>query len=134
MTHLLKIVFGFSISFFLFSSLFSKDNPSQLEMTLHDFMEDYTRPASKHLKKTGDADPLLKILASVPEMAPTEDKVRWKEIIDEKLALGKPEDTCKACHTEFKKDYKSQYRKRLIPIPKEIEVLQQLLSKSKSKD
>lgn len=131
MVKQLKLVMSFGLSFFLFGSLVSKENLLVSEMTLHDFMEDYTRPASKLMKNSGDSIPLVKILESVPEMAPPADKVRWKEIVDEKLASGKPEESCKACHTEFKKEYKAQYRKRLIPISEDLKALSKFWSKPK---
>ncbi|GBF50211.1 hypothetical protein LPTSP4_17350 [Leptospira ryugenii] len=98
-----------------------KTNKSKtVEMTLHDFMEDYTKPATKLYDKKGNVDYLNKILEKVPDMAPESDKADWKEIIDSKLAQGKPEDTCKSCHTKFKKDYKKNYRKKLIVVPEDL--------------
>lgn len=88
-------------------------------MTLHDFMEDYTKPATKLYDKQGNAEYLNKILEKVSAMAPADEQAEWKEIIDSKLAVGKPEDSCKSCHTKFKKDYKKKYRKKLISVPEE---------------
>ncbi|MDZ4725396.1 MAG: hypothetical protein SH817_04525 [Leptospira sp.] len=90
------------------------------EMTLHDFMEDYTKPATKLLDKKGNSEYLTKILEKVSAMAPADQQAEWKEIIDAKLAVGKPEDSCKSCHTKFKKDYKKNYRKKLISVPEEL--------------
>jgi hypothetical protein len=91
------------------------------EMTLHDFMEDYTKPASKLYEKQNNAEYLNKILDKVAAMAPADQQQDWKEIIDAKLAIGKPEDSCKSCHTKFKKEYKKNFRKKLIAVPAEFQ-------------
>ena len=108
-----------SLSFVFVLNSEKKGTEYQPEMNLHDFMEDYTKPATKLYEKKGNADYLNKILEKVPAMAPESDQKEWKEIIDSKLALGKPEDTCKSCHTKFKKEYKKNYRKKLISVPEE---------------
>lgn len=82
-----------------------------VEMNLHDFMEDYTKPATKLYDKKDNADYLNKILEKVPDMAPDDQKAEWKEIIDAKLAVGKPDETCKSCHTKFKKNTKPNIEK-----------------------
>lgn len=97
-----------------------KKAKSVTEMNLHDFMEEYTKPATKLYDKKDNADYLNKILAKVPDMAPEDQKAEWKEIIDSKLAVGKPDETCKSCHTKFKKEYKKNYRKKLIQVPEEL--------------
>ncbi|TGN06879.1 hypothetical protein [Leptospira ilyithenensis] len=97
----------------------NKNTPS-LEMNLHDFMEDYTKPATKLYDKKGNADYLNKILEHIPSLAPSDQQKEWKEIIDAKLAVGKPEDTCKSCHVKFKKDYKDKFRKKILLIPEEL--------------
>ncbi|MCW7461555.1 hypothetical protein [Leptospira limi] len=97
-----------------------KKAKSVTEMNLHDFMEEYTKPATKLYDKKDNADYLNKILTKVPDMAPEDQKAEWKEIIDSKLAVGKPDETCKSCHTKFKKEYKKNYRKKLIQVPEEL--------------
>ncbi|GBF42888.1 hypothetical protein LPTSP2_21800 [Leptospira ellinghausenii] len=97
-----------------------KKTKSVTEMNLHDFMEEYTKPATKLYDKKDNADYLNKILAKVPDMAPEDQKAEWKEMIDSKLAVGKPDETCKSCHTKFKKEYKKNYRKKLIQVPEEL--------------
>lgn len=97
-----------------------KNKSGKMEMNLHDFMEDYTKPATKLYDKKGNADYLNKILEKVPDMATEDQKVEWKEIIDSNLAQGTPDETCKACHTKFKKEYKKNYRKRLIEVPEDL--------------
>ncbi|PJZ27520.1 hypothetical protein CH352_17105 [Leptospira hartskeerlii] len=89
------------------------------ETTLHDFMEDYTKPASKKAKK-GDKAALERILKEVPNWALDEQKVKWKEITDTALASGNLESSCKSCHKEYKKEYKKSYRKRPIQVSNEL--------------
>lgn len=110
---LLFVSFGFVLNA-------EKKAKSVTEMNLHDFMEDYTKPATKLYDKKDNADYLNKILEKVPDMAPEDQKAEWKEIIDAKLAVGKPDETCKSCHTKFKKEYKKNYRKKLIQVPDEL--------------
>jgi hypothetical protein len=122
-----------SLSFTLVLHSEKKGTGYQSEMTLHDFMEDYTKPATKLYDKQGNAEYLNKILERVSAMAPEEDQKEWKEIIDAKVALGKPEDSCKSCHTKFKKEYKKNFRKKLIAVPEEFknfpEEIRELLKK-----
>ncbi|TGN19414.1 hypothetical protein [Leptospira idonii] len=119
----LRLFLGISVLFLSsYSILYSQKSAQKttaLEMNLHDFMEDYTKPATKLYDKKGNADYLNRILEKVPAMAPEDQTAEWKEIIDAKLAVGKPEDSCKACHTKFKKEYKAKYRKKLLIIPEE---------------
>ncbi|XDD43256.1 hypothetical protein AB3N58_02550 [Leptospira sp. WS60.C2] len=110
---LLFVSFGFVLNA-------EKKAKSVKEMNLHDFMEEYTKPATKLYDKKDNADYLNKILEKVPDMAPEDQKAEWKEIIDAKLAVGKPDETCKSCHTKFKKEYKKNYRKKLIQVPEEL--------------
>jgi len=107
--------FSLFLSWLCFATLLLAAPPK--EMNLHDMMEDYTRPADKHRKKTGDSEPLVLILKDVHSFAPDAWKEDWKKIVETKLAEGKPEDTCKACHSSYKKDYKNQYRKKLLKVP-----------------
>ncbi|MCG6147808.1 hypothetical protein EHQ96_09450 [Leptospira levettii] len=115
---LLSILMGFVSFGFVLNA--EKKAKSVTEMNLHDFMEEYTKPATKLYDKKDNADYLNKILAKVPDMAPEDQKAEWKEIIDSKLAVGKPDETCKSCHTKFKKEYKKNYRKKLIQVPEEL--------------
>lgn len=112
-----SIVLFVCFTFVIYSQ--KKSKTFQAEMTLHDFMEDYTKPATKLYDRQGNAEYLNKILEKVPSMAPESEMKEWKEIIDAKLAVGKPEDSCKSCHTKFKKEYKKNYRKKLISVPEE---------------
>ncbi|GBF39282.1 hypothetical protein [Leptospira johnsonii] len=89
------------------------------ETTLHDFMEDYTKPASKKAKK-GDKAALERILKEVPNWALDEQKAKWKEITDTALASGDLESSCKNCHKEYKKEYKKSYRKRPIQVSNDL--------------
>ncbi|TGK07548.1 hypothetical protein EHO59_05455 [Leptospira semungkisensis] len=89
------------------------------ETTLHDFMEDYTKPASKKAKK-GDKAALERILKEVPNYALDDQKAKWKEITDAALASGDLESSCKNCHKEYKKEYKKSYRKRPIQVSNEL--------------
>lgn len=85
--------------------------------TLHDFMEDYTKSAMKHFKKTGDRGQLNRLLPEFPALTITEQRKDWQKIVDQALAEGKPEKSCKTCHDIYKKDYKKIYRKREIQVP-----------------
>ncbi|EQA44651.1 hypothetical protein LEP1GSC050_2900 [Leptospira broomii serovar Hurstbridge str. 5399] len=89
------------------------------ETTLHDFMEDYTKPFSKKAKK-GDKTGLERILKEVPNFALEDQKTKWKEITDTAISSGDLESSCKNCHKEYKKEYKKTYRKRPIQIPNEL--------------
>ncbi|MGV3667091.1 MAG: hypothetical protein ACO1NV_13225 [Leptospira bouyouniensis] len=117
-----KILLSLGLLFVSFGFVLNaeKKSKSVTEMNLHDFMEDYTKPATKLYDKKDNADYLNKILEKVPDMAPEDQKAEWKEIIDAKLAVGKPDETCKSCHTKFKKEYKKNYRKKLIKVPEEL--------------
>ncbi len=118
----LKLLLSLGLLFVSFGFVLNaeKKAKSVKEMNLHDFMEEYTKPATKLYDKKDNADYLNKILEKVPDMAPEDQKAEWKEIIDSKLALGKPDETCKSCHTKFKKEYKKNYRKKLIQVPEEL--------------
>ncbi|ABZ93087.1 Hypothetical protein LBF_0551 [Leptospira biflexa serovar Patoc strain 'Patoc 1 (Ames)'] len=118
----LKMLLSLGLLFVSFGFVLNaeKKAKSVTEMNLHDFMEDYTKPATKLYDKKDNADYLNKILEKVPDMAPEDQKAEWKEIIDAKLAVGKPDETCKSCHTKFKKEYKKNYRKKLIQVPDEL--------------
>ncbi|TGM55273.1 hypothetical protein EHQ91_10060 [Leptospira biflexa] len=118
----LKMILSLGLLFVSFGFVLNAEKKvkSVKEMNLHDFMEDYTKPATKLYDKKDNADYLNKILEKVPDMAPEDQKAEWKEIIDAKLAVGKPDETCKSCHTKFKKEYKKNYRKKLIQVPDEL--------------
>ncbi|EMK00384.1 hypothetical protein AB3N61_14990 [Leptospira sp. WS58.C1] len=104
---------------FLFSVSASYAKTATTETTLHDFMEDYTKPASKKAKK-GDKAALERILKEIPNWALDEQKTKWKEITDAAFASGDLESSCKNCHKEYKKEYKKSYRKRPIQVSNEL--------------
>ncbi|TGL63449.1 hypothetical protein [Leptospira sarikeiensis] len=106
------------LTFLLFTSV-SYSQSKTTETTLHDFMEDYTKPASKKAKK-GDKAALERILKEVPNFALDDQKAKWKEISDAAIASGDLESSCKNCHKEYKKEYKKSYRKRPIQVPNEL--------------
>ncbi|PJZ69797.1 hypothetical protein CH373_10800 [Leptospira perolatii] len=110
-------LFSLILGFFTSVSVFAQNETT--ETTLHDFMEDYTKPASKKAKK-GDKASLERILKEVPNFALEDQKTKWKEITDEALSSGDLESSCKNCHKEFKKEYKKTYRKRPIQVSKEL--------------
>jgi hypothetical protein len=87
------------------------------EITLEEFMDDYTKPAAKYLKNKNDKKYLEEILKIVPDLAPEKDKAEWKKIVDEHLSSGNLEGSCKSCHKVFKKEYQKTYSKRLILVP-----------------
>lgn len=118
-----KITFSILVTMICFSFVLEaqkKNKSEKVEMNLHDFMEEYTKPATKLYDKKGNADYLKKILAVVPNLAVPEEKAEWQEIVDSNLNGNTPEDSCKACHTKFKKAYKKNFRKRLIQVPPEL--------------
>lgn len=89
-------------------------------MNVQDFMEDYTKTAMKHFKKTGDRSYLTRLVKEFPPMAVEDHQEKWTEIVDKALAEDKPESSCKSCHDLYKKEYKKKYRKREITIPESI--------------
>ncbi len=111
--------FLFSVFFLIGSGVAVAQTAGTTETTIHDFMEDYTKPASKKAKK-GDKAALEKILKEVPNFALDEQKAKWKEITDAALASGDLESSCKNCHKEYKKEYKKSYRKRPIQVSNEL--------------
>lgn len=117
------------VSTVLFASLLlsqskAESKPSYKEMTLYDFMEDYTEVASKQAKK-GQPENLKKILDVMPNMAIDSEKEDWKRIVEEYQASGELQKSCKACHSKYKRSYKKTYRKRLIQVPIEVYKLYQ---------
>ena len=105
-----------TLSFEIFSDPSATDSR---EMTLHDFMEDYTEIAMKKSKK-GDPKYLERVLREIPNFAIAENKEKWSEISKKALETRKFGSSCKACHKEFKKAYKKQYKKRMITVPGDI--------------
>jgi hypothetical protein len=87
------------------------------EITLEEFMDDYTKPAAKYLKNKKDQKYLEEILRVVPDLAPDKDKAEWKKIVDDHLSSGDLEGSCKSCHKVFKKEYQKTFSKRLILVP-----------------
>lgn len=97
---------------------------------LHDFMEDYTKPALKHFKRTGDRKFLNQLVPVFPELTIDEQKEDWKKIVDKAMSEGKPENSCKSCHKIYKKKYKKVFRKREITIPESILGLDEEIKKA----
>lgn len=129
MRQILIIGLMFSISIGVLAEKKKKDakpnpsttnTPTEVRTNLHDFMEDYTKPAMKYFKKTGKNDYLTKIIREVPSLAIAEEKADWQKIVDESLNEGKPENSCKSCHDDFKKEYKKKNRKREILVPQSL--------------
>lgn len=117
MNRVLRIIL--LASFLLFGTFSVFGQGTSTETTLHDFMEDYTKPAAKKAKK-GDKAALERILKEVPDYALDEQKAKWKEISDAAIASGDLESSCKNCHKEYKKEYKKNYRKRPIQVSNEL--------------
>lgn len=92
-----------------------------VEMTIHDFMHDYTKPLMKRYKRTGKGkEKILKILEAVPDMALAEQKDDWQKIVNEAIESDDLEKSCSGCHKPYKKKYKKTYRKRPVQIPAEL--------------
>lgn len=89
-----------------------------LEISLHDYMEDYMEVVEEDYKenKTLHHSKLVLLLKAVPSMAIEENRVEWQEIVDKSIAEDELLESCKVCHRKFKKNYKNTYRKRLISI------------------
>ena len=111
-----KYLFFLLIPFLL---IYAKSS-EPVEMTIHDFMHDYTKPVMKKYKKTGDASKIVKILEAVPAMAPVDEKEDWKKIVDTALQTKDYEKSCSGCHKPYKKKYKKKFRKRPVLIPAEL--------------
>lgn len=129
MKKLIISILLFSLSF----AIIAVKKPSPKTTNLHDFMEDYTKPAMKHFKKTGDRSFLMKLVPIFPELTIDEQKEDWKKIVDSAMAKGEPEASCKKCHDQYKKDYKKKYRKREIVIPDSIFGLDREIRKARKK-
>ncbi|EMI72598.1 hypothetical protein MAL08_14965 [Leptospira noguchii] len=118
-----KTVCTFTISSITLSLLInlalSAQPERKIETTVHDFMEDYTKPAIKAAKK-GKPEYIEKILIAIPSFALEEQKAKWTEISQEALKTKDYEQSCKSCHKEFKKEYKKTYRKRPIQVSPEL--------------
>lgn len=118
MNYKLTLLFAF-VSILSLAILFAQEDKQVKSMNLHDFMEDYVETAEKDYKK-GKKEKLIKLLQYVPNLAPEKDKEEWKKIVDEHIANDTPLKSCKSCHSKFKKEYKKNYRKKLLDIPTEI--------------
>lgn len=97
----------------------ANESADNIEITMHDFMEDYVEVAEKKFKK-GNKAPLKKILEFLPEASIPENKEEWQTITNKYLESEAYLSSCKACHSKYKKSYKKTYKKRLISVPKEI--------------
>ena len=91
-----------------------------VEMTLHDFMHDYTKPVFKKYKLDGKADKLKRILEAIPAMAPQKDREKWQTIVTKSLQSRDYKSSCGSCHRPFKKSYKAKFRKRPVMIEKDL--------------
>ncbi|MBW0432729.1 hypothetical protein [Leptospira yasudae] len=108
------------VALFTFSLSAGPTEPERkIETTVHDFMEDYAKPAVKAAKK-GKPEYIEKILNELPNFALDEQKAKWNEISQEALKSKDYEQSCKSCHKEFKKEYKKTYRKRPIQVSPEL--------------
>ncbi|MEM7184828.1 MAG: hypothetical protein AAF518_28290 [Spirochaetota bacterium] len=88
-------------------------------MTMHDFMEDFTKPATKLYKK-GEKEKLKIITDFIPHIALKKDRSKWKEIVQKAKQTGNLRRSCKSCHKLYKRKYKRTYKRRLIEIPPHI--------------
>lgn len=84
-------------------------------MLLYDFMEDYAKPASK-LAEAGNTEPMMRVLAAIPNMALENDKQEWQQLIDKAVAAEKPGGSCRACHRNFKKTYQKQHEDHQVRV------------------
>ncbi|EMJ65215.1 hypothetical protein LEP1GSC051_4097 [Leptospira sp. P2653] len=114
--------------FVLITFALSAQPERKVETTVHDFMEEYTKPAVKAAKK-GKPEYIEKILTEIPNFALDEQKAKWTEISQEALKTKDYEQSCKSCHKEFKKEYKKTYRKRPIQISSELIIYLKRLKK-----
>ena len=116
----MKIYLFLSILFFLlFASLLVGQKTETKSMNLHDYMEDYMEAAEKSYK-SGNKEPLKKILQSLPQLAPSADREEWEKITTTHLEKGDLLKSCKSCHVQFKKSYKKAFRKKILEIPEEM--------------
>lgn len=113
-------IFTFAIPFLVLTA----GKKQTIETTLHDFMHDYTKPALKLYKKTGNSQKLEIIIQAIPEFAPEDQKEKWEKISNQSLVAKDFEKSCASCHKPYKKPYKKSYRKRPIQVP--IELLNKL--------
>lgn len=88
-------------------------------MTLEAFMEDYAKPAAK-LAKAGNEQPMIRVLAAIPDMAVDKDKKEWDGIIDKAVSMGKASASCRACHTKFKKAYQRNHKNLEVAVSAEL--------------
>lgn len=101
-----------------FASLAMADGAT-VQMNMHDFMKQYTKPAGK-LAKKGNEEPVLRIYQILPSLALAEDKDQWQAAIDKAVEAGKPNSGCRGCHTGNKRAYAKKNGDRLIAIPAEL--------------
>ncbi len=122
-------IFAISIvTLFALIAALSAQSERKVETTVHDFMEEYAKPAVKAAKK-GKPEYIEKILIEIPNFALDEQKAKWTEISQEALKTKDYEQSCKSCHKEFKKEYKKTYRKRPIQISSELIIYLKRLKK-----
>lgn len=90
-----------------------------VQMKMHDFMKQYTKPAGK-LAKKGNEEPVLRIYQILPSLALAEDKDQWQAAIDKAVEAGKPNSGCRGCHKGNKRAYAKNHGDRLVAIPVEL--------------
>ncbi|MCB1160570.1 MAG: hypothetical protein KDK45_23930 [Leptospiraceae bacterium] len=117
--YALPLLFSLFVIELLFSGDVPKEKPAFIEMTVHDFMEDYTKPATK-LARKGKKEKLVESLKVMPSMALESQKEDWEKIVNKALSSGDYKASCKSCHSKYKKKYKKTYRKRLVKVPSEL--------------
>lgn len=91
----------------------------RISMSLHDFMEDYAKPAAK-LAETGNEEPMIRVLAAIPTMALEVDQKEWEQLIDRAVAADKADGSCRACHRNFKKTYQKQHEDHQVTVSSEL--------------
>ena len=91
----------------------------QVKMSLHDFMENYAKPAAE-LAKTGNEEPMIRVLAAIPAMALEADRKEWEELIEKAVAADKASGSCRACHRSYKKTYEKQHKDYQVNVSSEL--------------
>lgn len=106
-----------SVSLLAFSSLTLAQQT--IEIGLHDFMEEYVKPAAELAKEGNDAA-VLRVLEVIPHLALEKDRDAWQKIVSAAIDAKKPNSSCRACHKEYKRDYDKNRPNMQILIPEEL--------------
>lgn len=85
---------------------------------MKEYMEDHLEVAEE-MYESGNQEPLLRILKSLDQFAPEKEREDWKEITESALSTD-PLKSCKSCHSQFKKSYKKNFRKKFLEIPESL--------------